>query len=124
MKAEIKNNVLTINTGVTKAAMKAAASKDAYTLRNEKGEPVFMFKVGAEGNIDNLSLTANSVGAGGELVAVIIGTPETTSAKMKEQYGKVIATAKPHVEAIAVALKDTAKAIDESVTVVSEGEDA
>lgn len=116
MRASIKNNVLTINTGITKAALKAAASKEGYTLKGEEGEALFRVTTGATGSIDGLGLTANSTAAG-ELVVVIIGEPAATAEKMKATYGKAIAVAKPLVERIAAELATMAATIDASVVI-------
>lgn len=108
MKVELRENVLTVMTGVKKEAVEKGIAQ--FKAINEKNGAVdFEIKmVGKnEGNISQFGLYCNTV-VDGELAVTIVLDMDTTADQVKAKYGKALVEAEKYCEKIAEkAVKDT-----------------
>lgn len=123
MKASIKNNVLTIATGIKKKDIKAAAEGKDLKLTDKDGNQVFVVKTGSVGSVDTLGMVCNSTSSAGELMVVVVGGEKDTAESMRLQYGKAVAIATDACKKIAANLKAQASVIEGAITIESDGEE-
>lgn len=99
MKVTFKDNVLTINSGIPAETLLA----NAHLALAEDGEEVYAvrFREGCAGNVDNYSLTANSIDADGIAQAVIIMPTDYDLDVIKEVYGDALVNASKYLPKLA-----------------------
>ena len=99
MKVTFKDNVFTINSGIPAKTLVA----NAHISLAENGEEVYAarFREGNVGNIDNYSLTANSIDADGIAQAVMIMPTHYDLDDLKAFYGDALVNASKYLPKLA-----------------------
>lgn len=99
MKVAFKDNVLTINSGIPAKTLVA----NAHISLAEDGKEVYAarFREGNVGNVDNYSLTANSIDAEGIAQAVMIMPTDYDLDDIKSIYGDALVNASKYLPKLA-----------------------
>ena len=115
MKVELRENVLTVLTGIKRETVEKGIAK--FVLKNEKTEEIFKVEMVAkdEGDISQYGLFCNSV-VDGELAVTIVLDMDTTENQVKAKYGKALVAAEKYCEQIAKKAAQDIEAVDKLFT--------
>ena len=117
MKVSIKNNVLTITTGIN---AEAAKNQDT-TLTDEKGNVIYKVFTALEGNpdISATGIVCNNI-VDGELAVTMLLPVHRPDDYIKRAFGKELITAKKYLPAIAERVAANEAELEAIVAVIEE----
>ena len=110
MKTILKDNVLTVTTGIKKADYDKKVTD--LIVRDKEGNPIFEVKVGKEGSLSKVGMTCNTT-VDDELAVTIILPMEQSADETKVKYGKALVVAEKALDEITANIEKDSAAIDE-----------
>ena len=109
MKKILKDNVLTVTTGIKKADYDKKVTD--MLVRDKDGAETFRVTVGDKGSVSTFGMTCNTV-VDGELAVTIILPMGTKKDDVKVKYGKALVAAEEALEVIIDNIEKDSAAID------------
>ena len=109
MKTTLKENVLTVVTGIKKEDFDKKVTD--MTVKDDKGNMIFSVSIGETPEISNYGLVCNST-VDGELAATVVVPMGTDAEKVKVKYGKALVKASECLPKIVEQVAEDSKAID------------